>query len=698
MSENNMPYINRELSWLDFNDRVLEECYDENHPILEKFKFLAISASNIDEFFMVRVAGLHEQIKVNYKGIDPAGLSSEAQLIAIHKKVNALVKKQYSCLYESLFLSLSKESINLMKMETLNADEKSFVQNYFNEIILPILTPMAIDKSRPFPLLSNKSLYLGLRLYDSKTKYKFALVQIPAILPRMIRISQKSANEKYILIEDIIKEYIHKLFIGTEILGKGMFRITKNSDLSIDEDESEDLLIEIKKSLKQRRFGDPVRLEIEHNTDVALEVFLVDQLNLKNNEIYKIYGMIDLTSWFAFYGHCNRPELKKKDDIPQLPQDFEAHEDIFETIRNKDCLIHHPYESFEHVLNFIDKAAVDPNVLAIKQTLYRVSGHSPIIQSLIQAAENGKQVTVLVELKARFEEEKNINWARTLEEAGCHVIYGLAGLKTHCKAVLIVRKEEDGIRRYVHLATGNYNDNTAKLYTDISFFTCKEKYASDISSLFNALTGYSQVTDFYKISTAPQTLRDDFIELIRNESFWGHKGRIIAKMNSLVDPTIIYELYSASQKGVKIDLIIRGICCLNSGIDGISENIRVISIIGNYLEHSRIFFFGNNGDSKILLSSADWMQRNLDRRVEILFPIEDIGLKKRVENILDLCLLDTVKARIQNTDGTYSRVDTANKPIINSQEQFWEDAYHNNKVPSVKILNMFSPFFKKHIK
>lgn len=692
-------YINRELSWLEFNERVLEEAYDKTNPLLERLKFLAITASNMDEFFMVRVSGILDQVEAEYNKRDPSGNLPKEQLTAISRRVHNMVNKQYNCLIRSIIPQLERENLKFVKFDELNNEQKKYAEEYFDDTLYKILTPMAIDQSRPFPLLANKSLNLMIQL-DELEDELYAVIQIPIVVPRIFEVKPTNDGKRqFIFTEEIVKQFAYKLFEGHTIREAFMFRITRNSDLSIDEEDAEDLLIEIEKSIKRRKWGAPVRLEMDKEMDENLERVLLSFLKLDEEDIYRINGPIDLTVWFSFSSIEGYENLK---DAPMPPQQiiaFEENDNYFEVIKEKDILVHHPYESFEYVVNFIKKASVDPKVLAIKQTLYRVSGNSPIVAALIQAAENGKQVTVLVELKARFDEENNILWAKKLEKAGCHVVYGLVGLKTHCKAVLVVRKEDDGIKRYVHLATGNYNDKTAKTYTDLGMFTCKESYGSDISALFNVLTGYSQPPQWKEIAVAPTTLRNTFLKLIDNETniaLNGGNGRIIAKMNSLVDVELIEALYKASQAGVKIDLIIRGICCLRSRVKGISDNIKVTSIVGRFLEHSRIYYFGSNGNEKIFLSSADWMNRNLDRRVEVLFPVHQKDLKQRIINILDITLNDTVKSRIQKSDGTYERVDKRGKEYINSQIIFYEKAVETfKKFKTQYETDVFQPIYHK---
>lgn len=673
-------YFNRELSWLEFNDRVLEEAQDRSNPIMERLKFLAITASNLDEFFMIRVSSAYAQLEAGLPADEPSGLSPAEQLSEISKRVHRLTYKQYNCLNRSILPALEKEGIGLTDFHELSPLRREFVTDYFYHTLFPVLTPMAIDKSRPFPFLANKSLNLIVELEQSAEEF-YAVVQVPSVVPRFLALPEdKTETEKpsrlFILTEDIIRQFAHILFPGYKVLHSYAFRITRNADLDIDEEEADDILNEIENSIKQRKWGEPVRLEVEKNMMNSLRQFLEVSLEVEDADVYEIMGPLDLTCMFAFSGISGCDQLRFAPSPPQPVVDF-LDRDVFEAIREKDIIVNHPYESFDCVVNFIKAAAQDPGVMAIKQTLYRVSGNSPIISALMLAAENGKQVTVLVELKARFDEENNINWAKKLEKSGCHVTYGLVGLKIHCKLCLVVRREEDGIRRYVHLGTGNYNDSTAKIYTDHGYFTCKESFGQDISGLFNVLTGYSKNLSWRKIAVAPVGLREMFIRHIETEAknaAEGKPARIIAKFNSLVDPVVIEAVYKAAKAGVKIELICRGICCLRPGVEGISENISVVSIVGRYLEHSRIFYFENGGDFKMFLSSADWMQRNLDRRVEIAFPIDEPELKERIFAQLEIMLGDTAKLRVMKPDGSYARVDRRGKEHINSQEYFYEQA------------------------
>jgi polyphosphate kinase len=564
-------FINRELSWLEFNDRVLVEAFDKTNPLFEKLKFLSITASNLDEFFMIRVSGVMEQMEDNLDSVDFSGMTAAQQMKMISQRTHELVKKQYNCLFRSIIPSLEKEGIIFLKMEQLDEEQKRFIYNYFKQNIFPVLTPMAVDQSRPFPLLLNKSLNLIVLLEPDNTaedKELIAFVQVPSVLPRIIQLEDKKRN-LFVYLEDIMEEYISDLFPGYVIKNVHTFRITRNSDLEIDEEEAKDFLIEIEKSIKRRKWGFPVRLEVEKDISGKLKHFLMKKLDLDDDDVYELSNPIDLTCWMKFVSLKGFEKLRYKPMQPVMQRDLAKNQNIFDVIKEKDILVYHPFHTFDHVVEFVDKAAQDPNVLAIKQTLYRVSGDSPIVKALIKAAENGKQVTVIVELRARFDEENNIQWAKKLERSGCHVVYGLVGLKTHCKVILIVRREEDGIRRYVHMGTGNYNDSTAKIYTDAGLFTCKETYGSDVSSLFNVLTGYSKAPQWKKINVAPVGLREGFIELIENEIKMvkqGKNGYMIAKVNAVVDEKIIEKLYEASCAGVKIDLIVRGICCLRPGL------------------------------------------------------------------------------------------------------------------------------------
>lgn len=689
-------YENRELSWLEFNQRVLWEAENPENPLFERVKFLAIVSSNLDEFFMVRVASLMEQIHAGYDRPDFSGLSPKDQIEEISIRAHRMVEDQGNVFKRSLLQGLKKENIIFtLDFAQLNEHQIDYIDHYFENNLYPILTPMAVDSSRPFPLILNKSLNIAAILQKEGQEF-FATVQVPAMIHRYLEIPAVNEGERqFVMLKDIIVHHIAKLFMGYEVLCASPYRITRNADLTIDEEEAEDLLLEIEKSIKKRKWGEAIRLEIDQKVDERILIFLKDALKLKNRSIYKINGPIDLTFLMKVYGMSNTKSLKFNDYSPKRPKDLLGEEDIFEAIKKKDIFLNHPFESFEPVVEWIQDAAKDPLVLAIKQTLYRVSGRSPIIQALAEAAEAGKQVTVLVELKARFDEENNIQWARRLEKAGCHVIYGLVGLKTHSKVTLIVRKEDDGIRRYVHLGTGNYNDITARFYTDMGLLTVNEQVGRDVSAIFNTLSGYSEPPKLHKITMAPTQLRDRFIYMIRREAEYareGKKAQIICKMNSLCDFEVMQELYKASMEGVKIELIVRGICCLIPGIEGVSENITVRSIVGKYLEHSRIFYFYNNGKENLYLSSADWMPRNLNRRVELLFPLEAEHIKTRVMGMIDVLLRDVVKAKIKDADKNYNRIDRRGKEVINSQDYFEEQAsVFEKKYYKEEIEEIFVP-------
>jgi polyphosphate kinase len=680
----NKLFINREISWLDFNYRVLEEAYDKNNLIMDRLKFLAITASNLDEFFMVRIAGIMDQINVGYTKKTIDGLTPKEQLTELSRSTQEMMMRQYTCLTKSIMPELNQKGVFFSRYKDLNEEEKEFVLHYFREECYPVLTPQAIDNSRPFPLVKNNQVYLCIQLNDPEVKSKeekefMAILEIPKVIERIIALphKEKSKQLNYIFAEELISPFVHELFSGYVVKQVNAFRITRNGDLAIDEDEAEDLLIEIEKSIQQRKWGATIKLEITKSMGKKMRKWLMNALEINESEIFELNGNLDLTCFMKFQGRSEFAELREPRFQSIISNEFYNQDDIFKVIREKDRLLHHPYQSFDTVIDFVRQAAGDKDVLAIKQTLYRVSGDSPIIEALIKAAQNGKQVTVLVELKARFDEANNIIWAKKLEKAGCHVIYGLVGLKIHCKMILVVRKESEGIRRYVHLGTGNYNDVTAGLYTDIGMFTAKESFASDISTLFNLLSGYSHYTLWKKIEVAPKTLRNAFYLSIDREIEnvkMGEKGKIIAKMNSLIDEGIINKLYEASQAGVTIQLIVRGMCSLIPGISKISENITVHSIVGTFLEHSRIYYFYNQGKEDMFLSSADWMERNLNRRIETLFPVEDKELRIKLKHIIDITLRDTIKTRIMTKTGEYIRLDKRGKELISCQKYFCEEA------------------------
>ncbi|WP_022757888.1 RNA degradosome polyphosphate kinase [Butyrivibrio fibrisolvens] len=711
--EDSKYYINRELSWIQFNKRCLNEARDKNTPLFERLKFLSITASNLDEFFMVRVASLKDMIHAGYTKPDIAGLSATRQLELVSEALHEFVDLQYDTLNRMLTPLLEENKLFILRSHTEMTDKEcEYADRYFREFVYPVLTPMAVDSSRPFPLIRNKSLNIGALIKAKKQEsrhmdegkkaakkaYDFALVQVPDVLPRILELPIGDKDEhRVILLEQIILRNMDMLFLNYNIECAYTFRVERNADLSIDEDEAEDLLKEIEKQVKQRQWGEAIRLEVDKKIDKRLMDLIVAEMHVTENEIYNIDGPLDLTFLMKIYKIQGFDKFKEHSyREPQPVPEFRSDENIFASIRKKDILMHHPYQTFDPVVRFISDAAQDPKVLAIKQTLYRVSGNSPIIAALAKAADNGKQVTVLVELKARFDEENNIVWAKMLEQAGCHVIYGLVGLKTHCKITLVVRREDDGIRRYVHLATGNYNDSTARQYTDVGMFTCKDSYGEDATAVFNMLSGYSEPLAWNRLSIAPLWLKDRILYMIERETENAKKGepaRIIAKMNSICHKDVIAALYKASSAGVRIDLIVRGICCLRTGIKGVSENITVRSIVGNYLEHSRIFYFENAGKPEYYCSSADWMPRNLERRVEILFPVEDPDLQKKIWHILDVELRDTLKASIMNEDGEYVKIDKRGKEALNSQLVFGKEAYEyaSQAMGDVRDSRVFTP-------
>ena len=697
-------FFNRELSWLKFNRRVLDEANVRETPLLERLKFIAITSSNLDEFFMIRVARLKQHQKSGLTQHDITGKSVNEQLSAISKDAHVLLKAKYRYL-EKLMQEMEKHNICFKKIDNLNDKGKKWVEKYFYNTIFPVITPLAVDSRQSFPFFYNLTINLAITLEKDKNKTvsaintlfgkkdvdNTAIIQVPNILPRIVEVPSQDEKRIFIFLEDVIECYCAHFFQGYTIKNIFPFRITRNNDLDIAEEDSRDLLSKIEKSLLQRDKGRAVRLEIGKDPNKHLLEIMMQSLDINIEDIYKIPDCIDATCFFKFVDLPGFEHLRHKPFAAQTPEDFYGAKepgDIFSLIRKQDILLHHPYESFNPVIDFLNQAAHDPEVLAIKQTLYRVSGDAPIVRALAEAAKNSKQVTVLVELKARFDEENNILWAKRLEEAGCHVIYGLVGLKTHSKITLVVRKECESIKRYIHMGTGNYNDVTAKVYTDFGFFTADDQFGSDASAFFNALLGYSDPPEWNKIVVAPIGLREKFKELIDKEiqfALAGKEGRIIAKMNSLADEEIILKLYEASCAGVKIDLIIRGICSLRPGVAGVSENITVRSIIGQFLEHHRIFYFGNGKkEGQIFLSSADWMTRNFDARVELLFPIENLKHVKRIKNILNLMLADNQKTYIMEEDGNYRRIKKRGK-IINSQLDFYKQAKMFSQNPNSRI-------------
>ncbi len=696
-------YFNREQSWLEFNNRVLHEALDPRTPLLERLKFLAIFSSNLDEYFMVRVAALKQQVEAKVSKLTSDGSTPQQQLDAINKRLLPMVSQQHSYFEQTLRPKLAANGIHILDYIDLNQEQRTYLHRYFKEQVFPVLTPLAVDPSHPFPYLSNLSLNLAVVVRDPDTREElFARIKVPQVLPRFLVLPAdlqwqqrgKSPVWTGVPLEQVIAHNLDALFPGMDIQEYHPFRITRNADLTVEEDEADDLLLAIEQELRKRRFGgSAVRMEIQAIMPPALRDMLVDELVLDEQDVYVVEGLLGLKDLMSFVG-LPVPELKNPPWTPVVPPRLrnseggrsdesiahaEESEDIFTAIRRGDIMLHHPYHSFAAtVQRFITEAAHDRAVLAIKMTLYRTSGDSPIVSALIQAAENGIQVAVLVELKARFDEENNINWARKLEQAGVHVVYGLVGLKTHTKILMVVRREDGCIRRYVHIGTGNYNPKTAGLYTDVGLLSCREDLGSDLTDLFNYLTGYSRQVSYRNLLVAPVNMRDRFLALIRRESEFcrlnaetgnGSCGRIVAKMNALVDPQIIVALYEASQAGVKIDLIIRGTCCLRPGVEGISENIKVISIIGRFLEHSRMFYFFNGGDEEVYIGSADWMQRNLTRRVEAIVQVEDPTIAMELQEILGVMLADNRQAWDLQSGGHYSqRRPPVNCPEVSSQQ------------------------------
>lgn len=657
-------FYNRELSWLKFNLRVLKEAMVKEAPLLERLKFVAISASNLDEFFMVRVAGLWSNYDNGIEKRDASGLSVKEQLDAISEAAHAQVRTQTKYLM-ALMAEMDAVGLHFRRVGDLSEMGRDWLEEYYREVVYPVLTPMAVDASRPFPFLANKTLNLAVELVKADGEHSMGLIQVPSVLDRITEVAPEG-RRTFVFLEDIIASHCNDLFKGCHILDLVPFRVTRDSDLDIEEEDSVDLMKEVEESLRKRKRGVTVRLELFKTNNTRIKKFLEENLDVTDMEVYEINGALDPTCFFKFTGMKGMWPWLYEPFVPQRPLELPEDGDLFAAIREKDILLHHPYESFDPVVKLVSDAADDPQVLAIKQTLYRVSGNSPIVAALARAAENGKQVTVLVELKARFDEENNILWARRLEKAGCHVIYGLVGLKTHAKIILIVRREDNGIKRYLHLGTGNYNDSTAKLYTDLGLMTANDEFGSDASAFFNLLSGYSEPPVWNKLVMAPLGLREKIYALIDNEIDMvkaGKQGHIIAKMNSLIDQPVIQKLYEASAAGVHIDLIVRGICGLRTGIEGISENITVRSIVGRQLEHSRIFWFANGGEEQLYLSSADWMPRNLNDRVELFFPIETEEHIQRIKGLLDLYLRDNVGAHMMQSNGTYRRVRNKLEPV-----------------------------------
>ncbi|WP_416181391.1 RNA degradosome polyphosphate kinase [Acidaminococcus timonensis] len=690
-------YVNRELSWLKFNLRVLREAGVRTLPLLERMRFVAISASNLDEFFMVRVAGLIEQEAAGVDRVDAAGLTVADQLREISLSAHNQMKLKYRYFF-ALLNELEKNDIRFLRVKDVNPEQRQELEAYYQEMVFPVLTPMAVDAARPFPFLANKTLNIAVELRNKKGEQRVAFVQVPSVLPRFISLVEQEGKRSYIFLEDLIMEHCQDLFKGLTIVDMVPFRITRDSDLEVEEDATQDLMKEIERSLRKRKRGVAVRLEICTTDDRYLKDFLVRSLDLEPRDVYEIGGPLDLTFLNKFIDQPGMDQWKFTPYVNQQPEELPDTEDLFGKIREHDILLHHPYESFDPIVKLLATAAEDPKVLAIKQTLYRVSGNSPLVAALARAAENGKQVTALVELKARFDEENNIVWARRLEKAGCHVIYGLMGLKTHSKIILIVRKEEDGIRRYVHLGTGNYNDKTARLYTDLGLLTANDQYGQDASAFFNVLSGYSEPPVFNRLVMAPIGLREKIYELVDREIANvknGGQGHIIAKMNSLIDQPVIRKFYEASQAGVKIELIVRGICGLRPGIKGVSDNITVRSIIGRFLEHSRVYYFANNGNEELYLSSADMMPRNLNDRVELLFPVERKAHIDRIKEFLDLCLKDNVGAHVMLANGTWRRSYAHGHQRISVQAALMQRAMKNAPKKSMPMEQRLKPMEHK---
>ena len=674
------PYVNRELSWLEFNRRVLEEAFDESVPLLERVKFLAIFSANMDEFFMVRVARLKRRIAQGDLEVGPDGMTPPQTLAAISTRVHELAEEQHRGFLETIRPQLEAEGIHIARPEELDADQKHFLEEFFRRTLLPVVTPLAIDPGHPFPHLGNRSLCLVAALRSAGNsrlpQTSLAVVHIPSqVVQRFIALPAAEGKHSFILLEDVVRMYLPRPYHGYEVLSCHAVRVTRDADSPLAVARAEDLLTSIEESVRERRMGTAVRLQYDTDLPPDMLDMFIDELDLQPDDLYAGEGFTAFTDLFQLYNAVDLPQHRDQPWTPLPVPACERAPDMFTAIREGDLLVHHPYQSFDVVTRFVEEAASDPNVLAIKMTLYRVSPTSPIAQSLTRAAEAGKEVAVLVELQARFDEEANITWARALEEVGAHVVYGLVGFKTHCKACLVVRRESDGIRRYCHLATGNYNVNTGGLYGDLGLFTCRESFGDDLTELFNLLTGYTRPQHFRHLLIAPTNLRDGLIESIRREAehaLEGRPGRVIAKLNSLVDPLLIDELYTASQAGVEIDLIVRGICCLQPGVPGLSDRIRVLSIIDRYLEHARIFYFHNAGDAVYLLASADWMPRNLDRRVEVAFPILDPAIQAQLLEILNVQLADTVKARVILPDGRSERVTPDPLAPVRSQQRLYE--------------------------
>jgi polyphosphate kinase len=685
MKDEQSLLINRDLSWLEFNRRVLEEAKDPSVPLLERLKFLAIFSCNLDEFFMVRVAGLKR--RANNSQTTPDEVTGVSTLTAISQKVHELAEEQHLCFLDTILPQLTAEGIHLLRPEEINREQEKFLEDYFRKTLYPIVTPLAIDPGHPFPYLANRSLCLVVSLQPKDISplphTELSIVHIPAqVVPRFIQLPSKEGQYAFVLLEDVLRQYLPRLYHGFDLLSTHAIRVTRDAEFALVRRRNEDLLMTIEQGIRERRMGDAVRLQYDPDLPKELLTQLMEELELSGEDLYPAKGFTAFTDLFQLYTAVNIPRLKDRIQPALSLPSFGRGPDIWNTIRNGDVMIVHPYQSFDPVTHFLEEAAEDPKVLAIKMTLYRVSPNSPIAQALLRAAEAGKEVSVLVELQARFDEEANITWARALEEVGVHVVYGLVGYKTHCKACLIVRQEADGIRRYCHLATGNYNVRTSGVYSDIGLFTCRESFGEDLTELFNLLTGYARPQKFHHLVLAPSGLREYFITLIRREAEQARAGqpaRIIAKVNSLIDTAVIKELYDACQAGVQIDLIVRGMCSLRPSLDGVSEGIRVVSIVDRYLEHARIFYFQNGGNDTFLLASADWMPRNFDRRIEIAFPVIDPRLQAKLKAFLELQLADTVKGWSMQPEGNYVRSLNKDLPGLRFQERFYEILQAENR-------------------
>lgn len=680
-------YFNRELSLLEFQRRVLEEAWDEANPLLERVKFLSIFGSNMDEFFMVRVSGIRKMAEARIMDVSPDGMVPPDELAAIRKSSQELMIEAQKYYQRKLLPQLEKADIHIIDYQKLNKTQKERVDTYFRDVIYPVLTPLALDPGHPFPHISNLSLNLAIVIHDKKGNEKFARLKVPDTLPRLLPIKRSSGGVRkdgsiprqhyFVWLEQVIAANLTDLFPGMQVTSAHPFRIVRDADIEIQELEADDLLETMQQNIRKRKFGSVVQVAVYESMPQNIRELLVDNLEVNQNDVYVLDSPLGLSSLWQLYSSVERHDLKDVPYKPRIPKQLRyatTASDIFEAIRSENIFLHHPYDSFNPVVDFLNAAARDPQVLAIKQTLYRVGSNAPVVEALLEAAERGKQVAVLVELKARFDEESNIGWARALEEVGAHVVYGLVGLKTHCKVTMVVRQEGEGIRRYLHLATGNYNALTSRIYEDLGLFTCDDDMGADATDLFNYLTGYSTKQEYRKLLVAPVSLRKKLEKMIEREiehAGQGSKARLIFKVNSLVDPDMIRLLYRASQAGVQVDLLVRGMCCLRPGAKGVSENIRVISIVGRYLEHSRLFYFQNDGKEELYLGSADLMQRNLNHRVEVVFPIESkTHIRHLRDNVLETYLKDNASARILQPDGTYIRLKPEGKDVIDAQEKF----------------------------